>query len=274
MGFLASAPPHRAEAEPRALAWPPSDCRVAPPNLQVAQHKFVDDNSPKLVRDLPAWTDGKFRRKLVKWTCLCECFPYRMSLLVLIVNDFEQKGQVNQAAGCARTRLGADDKVDRCEAALRDARACVDAHPTTEVRVVGFDRLVSPKGVEAELLETEARLNALLHAGGAAAALLLCTPELAQRESHTDAAVELNKHIVKLREAKYNLEKQGRELEREVAKAEAAHALAKRNRDYWKYYDVERGEQRSSNAATETLAGGTIISSVFFEHVCVRQAFA
>ena len=127
MGFLASAPPHRAEAEPRALAWPPSDCRVAPPNLQVAQHKFVDDNSPKLVRDLPAWTDGKFRRKLVKWTCLCECFPYRMSLLVLIVNDFEQKGQVNQAAGCARTRLGADDKVDRCEAALRDARACVDA---------------------------------------------------------------------------------------------------------------------------------------------------
>ena len=45
---------------------------------------------------LPGWKE--FSSKLVKWTCLCELYPYRMSLLVLIVLDFEQKAAMNRLA--------------------------------------------------------------------------------------------------------------------------------------------------------------------------------
>ena len=43
---------------------------------------------------LPGWKE--FSSKLVKWVCLCELYPYRMSLLVLIVLDFEQKAAMNR----------------------------------------------------------------------------------------------------------------------------------------------------------------------------------
>ena len=42
------------------------------------------------------WRWVKFRPKLAKWLCLCECFPYRMSFLVLIITDLVQKELVNR----------------------------------------------------------------------------------------------------------------------------------------------------------------------------------
>ena len=36
------------------------------------------------------------RPKLAKWLCLCECYPYRMSFLVLIITDLVQKQKVNR----------------------------------------------------------------------------------------------------------------------------------------------------------------------------------
>ena len=36
------------------------------------------------------------RAKLVKWLCLCECYPYRMSFLVLMITDLVQKEEVNR----------------------------------------------------------------------------------------------------------------------------------------------------------------------------------
>ena len=39
---------------------------------------------------------AKFRPKLAKWLCLCENYPYRMSFLVLVIQDREQKALVNQ----------------------------------------------------------------------------------------------------------------------------------------------------------------------------------
>merc|ERR1719183_286503 len=37
----------------------------------------------------------EFCGKLIKWLILCECYPYRMSLLVLKILDFEQKHLTN-----------------------------------------------------------------------------------------------------------------------------------------------------------------------------------
>ena len=58
-----------------------------------------------------------FSRKLIKWTLLCECFPYRMSLLVMFILDFEQKGTMNQVANEISERTkgqgkGKNDSVD------------------------------------------------------------------------------------------------------------------------------------------------------------------
>ena len=47
-----------------------------------------------MVEDDPKW--AKFRPKLAKWLCLCECYPYRMSFLVLIITDLVQKELVNR----------------------------------------------------------------------------------------------------------------------------------------------------------------------------------
>ena len=57
-----------------------------------------------MVGKLKVWPD--FTSKLIKWTCLCELYPYRMSLLVLIATDFEQKQTVNRLAA---QREGKDD---------------------------------------------------------------------------------------------------------------------------------------------------------------------
>ena len=46
------------------------------------------------VADDPRWAE--FRPRLAKWFCLCQCYPYRMSLLVLIIMDFVQKSLVNR----------------------------------------------------------------------------------------------------------------------------------------------------------------------------------
>jgi hypothetical protein len=62
---------------------------------EVAKRRPQAEDKPKeFVAALPVWKE--FSSKLVKWTCLCELYPYRMSLLVLIVLDFEQKGAMNR----------------------------------------------------------------------------------------------------------------------------------------------------------------------------------
>ena len=48
----------------------------------------------RFVKDDPQWAG--FRSKLAKWLCLCEIYPYRMSFLVLVIQDRAQKEQVNQ----------------------------------------------------------------------------------------------------------------------------------------------------------------------------------
>ena len=50
-------------------------------------------NSRAIASD-PRW--DVLSPKLVKWVCLCECFPYRMSFLVLTLTDFVQKALVNR----------------------------------------------------------------------------------------------------------------------------------------------------------------------------------
>ena len=54
---------------------------------------IAEENPEKVVYDDERWLP--FTPKLIKWICLCECYPYRMSLLVLIIEDFEQKGAMN-----------------------------------------------------------------------------------------------------------------------------------------------------------------------------------
>jgi hypothetical protein len=39
---------------------------------------------------------SKFRGKLIKWLVLCECYPYRMSLLVLKLTDVQQMYRTNE----------------------------------------------------------------------------------------------------------------------------------------------------------------------------------
>jgi hypothetical protein len=61
---------------------------------EVAKKRPIAEERPeKVVYDDERWLS--FTPKLIKWICLCECYPYRMSLLVLIIEDFEQKGAMN-----------------------------------------------------------------------------------------------------------------------------------------------------------------------------------
>ena len=48
----------------------------------------------QVVEDDPRW--ATLRPKLAKWLCLCECYQYRMSFLVLIITDLVQKEMVNR----------------------------------------------------------------------------------------------------------------------------------------------------------------------------------
>jgi hypothetical protein len=62
--------------------------------LQVARNKCqTDEYDSGKVSELAEWPG--FKGKLIKWVCLCECFPYRMSLLVLVILDFEQRALSN-----------------------------------------------------------------------------------------------------------------------------------------------------------------------------------
>ena len=46
----------------------------------------------------------EFCGKLIKWLVLCECYPYRMSLLVLKIFYFEQKHETNLLVEKAPTK--------------------------------------------------------------------------------------------------------------------------------------------------------------------------
>ena len=48
----------------------------------------------RFVKDDAQWAG--FRSKLAKWLCLCENYPYRISFLVLVIQDRVQKEQVNR----------------------------------------------------------------------------------------------------------------------------------------------------------------------------------
>ena len=51
---------------------------------EVAKHRAVAEDRPEeLVYKDERWSP--FTSKIIKWICLCECYPYRMSLLVLII---------------------------------------------------------------------------------------------------------------------------------------------------------------------------------------------
>ena len=64
---------------------------------EVARRKPQSEEArDAFIGQLPAWP--AFSSKLVKWTCLCELYPYRMSLLVLLVLDFEQKSAMCRLA--------------------------------------------------------------------------------------------------------------------------------------------------------------------------------
>ena len=62
----------------------------------LSAQRYVAPPLPVLqfVKDDLRWVE--FRPKVAKWLCLCECYPYRMSFLVLILMDFVQKEQVNR----------------------------------------------------------------------------------------------------------------------------------------------------------------------------------
>eukprot|EP00854_Cymbomonas_tetramitiformis_P000402 gene402-755_t len=60
---------------------------------EVANNKTVSDFDPRPISKLPAW--ATFRYKLIKWVCMVECYPYRMSLLVLLILDYDQRHATN-----------------------------------------------------------------------------------------------------------------------------------------------------------------------------------
>jgi hypothetical protein len=47
--------------------------------------------------------------KLIKWVCLCEMFPFRMSFLVHVVQDYAQKAAHNKLVHEKRSRKAGDD---------------------------------------------------------------------------------------------------------------------------------------------------------------------
>ena len=69
--------------------------------VEVAKHMPIQEDNPhKKVVSHKSWP--QFREKLIKWICLCECYPYRMSLLVHVVEDYEQKGATNDVVNDRR----------------------------------------------------------------------------------------------------------------------------------------------------------------------------
>eukprot|EP00966_Prymnesium_polylepis_P239200 5532000-Prymnesium_polylepis.3 len=71
------------ESNPRALKRIVNSYMVV---CEVAKGIKLDESD-----DWPALSS-----KLIKWTCLCELYPYRMSLLVLTITDFQQKECYNR----------------------------------------------------------------------------------------------------------------------------------------------------------------------------------
>ena len=69
------------DRNPRRLKRIVNTCQLA---TEVAKHIPVAEDRPEeLVYKDERWLP--FTSKLIKWLCLCECYPYRMSLLVLII---------------------------------------------------------------------------------------------------------------------------------------------------------------------------------------------
>ena len=66
----------------------------------VAHNTLVDDEDVQrgFVDKDDRWDE--FRSRLIKWIILAECYPYRVSLLVLQILDREQKAMVNKSVEC------------------------------------------------------------------------------------------------------------------------------------------------------------------------------
>jgi hypothetical protein len=82
-----------AEVNPRRLKRIVNTYQVI---RSIARRMPESDDAPDgaKVGDIPAFR--RFCGKLTKWVVLSECYPYRMSLLVLKIFDFEQKHHTNR----------------------------------------------------------------------------------------------------------------------------------------------------------------------------------
>lgn len=69
---------------------------------EVSRIKPVSERHPELkLHTLPHWNN--FSKKVTKWIFLAENYPYRVSFLVHVLYDFEQKGTFNRVAKTARS---------------------------------------------------------------------------------------------------------------------------------------------------------------------------
>ncbi|KAJ8605434.1 hypothetical protein CTAYLR_003312 [Chrysophaeum taylorii] len=64
--------------------------------LACVKYIRVTESHPQVVIDDPKWNE--FQGKLIKWICLCECYPYRISLLILTLVDQQQIMATNAIA--------------------------------------------------------------------------------------------------------------------------------------------------------------------------------
>ena len=91
----------------------------------VAHNTLVDDEDVErgFVDKDDRWDE--FRSRLIKWIILAECYPYRVSLLVLQILDREQKAMVNKSV----ERWPEDKKVRGSSSTVKDRLGNVDGPP-------------------------------------------------------------------------------------------------------------------------------------------------
>jgi len=73
---------------------------------QTAKSLPIHDGSSRTINSQPDWQ--MFTFKLIKWVCLCECYPYRMSFLIHSILDYEQKAIMNHIASTCHHQVDPD----------------------------------------------------------------------------------------------------------------------------------------------------------------------
>ena len=64
---------------------------------------IAEDKPNEMLSSLPGWP--RFAALLVKWLCLCECFPYRVSMLLQLLEDLDQKQDYNAISALRKVEL-------------------------------------------------------------------------------------------------------------------------------------------------------------------------